>query len=86
MAQILGAGGQAIPQKEEMPLDLTKTEAVACKKCGGEVFVQGFAFRKVSKLVTGKSKDEILPIELFLCGDCGEVLDELLVPGFKMEQ
>jgi hypothetical protein len=86
MAQILGAGGQAIPQKEETPLDLTKTEAVGCKKCGGEVFVQGFAFRKISKLVTGKSKDEVLPIELFLCGDCGEVLDELLVPGFKMEQ
>lgn len=83
MAQILGQGGNQLPQQ---PLDLSKTEAIACKKCGGEVFVQGFAFRKISKILTKKPKDEVIPVELFLCGDCGEVLDELLVPGFKIEQ
>jgi hypothetical protein len=85
MANILGAGGQPMAQKEEAPIDLTKTEPIACGKCGGEVFVQGFAFRKISKLLSGKPKDEVLPVELFLCGDCGEVLEELLVPGFKMQ-
>jgi hypothetical protein len=85
MANILGAGGQPMAQKEEAPIDLSKTEPIACGKCGGEVFVQGFAFRKISKLLSGKPKDEVLPVELFLCGDCGEVLEELLVPGFKMQ-
>jgi hypothetical protein len=83
MAQILGQGGNQLPQQ---PLDLSKTEPIACKECGGEVFVQGFAFRKISKILTKKPKDEVIPVELFLCGDCGEVLDELLVPGFKIEQ
>ena len=85
MANILGAGGQPMAKKEEAPIDLSKTEPIACKKCGGEIFVQGFAFRKISKLLSGKPKDEVLPVELFLCGDCGEVLEELLVPGFKMQ-
>jgi hypothetical protein len=81
MAQILGQGGQPTPQE---PLDLSKTEPISCKKCGGEVFVQGFAFRKISKILTKKPKDEVIPVELFLCGDCGEVLEDLLVPGIKV--
>ena len=85
MANILGADGAGIGEQQIQPLDLTKTEAIACKKCGGEVFVQGFGFRKISKLVTNKQKDEVLPVELFLCGDCGEVLNELLPPGLKAE-
>ena len=86
MANILGAGGQPIGGKEETPISLEKTEAIACKKCGGEIFVQGFGFRKISKLLTGKPKDEVLPVELFLCGDCGEVLNDLLPPGLKVEE
>ena len=85
MANILGADGSGVGGQEVQPLDLSKTEAIACKKCGGEVFVQGFGFRKISKLVTNKQKDEVLPVELFLCGDCGEVLNELLPPGLKAE-
>jgi len=86
MANILGTGGQPIGGHEEKPIPLEKTEAIACKKCGGEIFVQGFGFRKISKLLTGKPKDEVLPVELFLCGDCGEVLNELLPPGLKVEE
>jgi hypothetical protein len=86
MANILGAGGQPIGGQEEKPIQLEKTEAISCKKCGGEIFVQGFGFRKISKLLTGKPKDEVLPVELFLCGDCGEVLNELLPPGLKVEE
>ena len=85
MANILGAGGQLIGGQEEKPIPLEKTEPIACKKCGGEIFVQGFGFRKISKLLTGKPKDEVLPVELFLCGDCGEVLNDLLPPGLKVE-
>jgi hypothetical protein len=86
MANIVGPGGQPLAAREEAPLDIAKTEAIGCKKCGGEVFVQGFGFRRISKLLTGKQKDEVLPVELFLCGDCGEVLNELLPPGLRVEE
>ena len=85
MANILGASGQPIGEQEEVKIPLEKTEPIACK-CGGEIFVQGFGFRKISKLLSGKPKDEVLPVELFLCGDCGEVLNELLPPGLKVEE
>lgn len=84
MAQIVGQGGQ--PLNDNSPLDITKTEPVGCTKCGGEVFIQGFSFRRVPRLLTGKDKDEMLPVELFLCGDCGEVLNDLLPPGLRMEE
>ena len=84
MAQIIGAGGK--PINEEQPLDITKTEPVGCKKCGSEIFIQGFSFRRVPRLLTVKQKDEMLPVELFLCGDCGEVLNELLPKGLKLEE
>ena len=85
MATILGAGGENLtPQEPQIPLE--KTEPIGCKKCGGEIFVQGFGFRKISKLLSGKPKDEVLPVEIFLCGDCGEVLNELLPPGLKVEE
>lgn len=87
MANILGAGGQPIGgQQEEVQIPLEKTTPIGCKKCGGEVFVQGFGFRKISKLLSGKPKDEVLPVELFLCGDCGDVLNELLPKGLKVEE
>ena len=85
MANILGASGQPMGEQEEVKIPLEKTEPIACK-CGGEIFVQGFGFRKISKLLTGKPKDEVLPVELFLCGDCGKVLNELLPPGLKVEE
>jgi hypothetical protein len=87
MANILGAGGQPIGgQQEEVQIPLEKTTPIGCKKCGGEVFVQGFGFRRISKLLSGKPKDEVLPVELFLCGDCGDVLNELLPKGLKVEE
>jgi hypothetical protein len=46
MAQILGAGGQPIGgQNDEVEIPLEKTTSIACNKCGGEVFVQGFGFQ-----------------------------------------
>jgi DNA-directed RNA polymerase subunit RPC12/RpoP len=85
MAGIIGADGMALTPKEDAPLDLTKTNPIACKECGGEVFVQGFSFRKTSKLLTGANEDEVIPIEIFLCGDCGALLNDLLPKGLKVE-
>jgi len=42
------------------------------------VFIQGTKFLKISKIVTGTPQDAIIPVELYLCGDCGEINKELL--------
>jgi DNA-directed RNA polymerase subunit RPC12/RpoP len=85
MAQILGVDGQLPPKPQTPVIDITKTEPIACKKCGSEIFISGLVVRKLSKLLTGQKKDEILPFEVYLCGDCGELLDESLPEGLKLD-
>jgi hypothetical protein len=38
----------------------------------------GFRFKKMSKLITGQAQDAIIPIEMYLCTQCGKALQELL--------
>ena len=46
--------------------------------CGGNTFMPGFRFKKMSKLITGQAQDAIIPIEMYLCTQCGKALQELL--------
>jgi hypothetical protein len=43
----------------------------------------GFRFRKVSRLITGGAKDSVLPIEMYLCTQCGKPLQDLLPDELK---
>lgn len=58
---------------------------IDCVKCGGDLFLPSFKFKKVSRLLTGSPKDQIIPIEVFVCGNCGTILNELLPKEFKNE-
>ena len=77
MADILGQ------QPQQPKIDLKQAKEMACQDCGGTVFIQGTKFLKVSRLATGQAKDAIIPVELYLCGDCGEILEELLPEELK---
>jgi DNA-directed RNA polymerase subunit RPC12/RpoP len=67
-----------------MPLNFSLNDArdVACE-CGNKIFMDGFSFKKVSRLITGGPKDAILPIQLYLCTQCGKPLQELLPEEMK---
>jgi len=81
MAQIIGEKQLNKPQ-----IDLSKATEMSCQECGGTVFIPANKFLKVSKIITGTPKDAIIPVELFLCGDCGEVVEELLPEELKKKQ
>ena len=84
MAKILGMGGnkpqKASEQTTQPKIDLAKSNPVVCAHCGYDIFVDGSKFRKISKLVTGTPQDVVVPIEVLLCANCGEVCEELLSP------
>jgi hypothetical protein len=89
MAKIVGMGGNKPQKASEQPtqqakIDLGKSNPVVCAHCGYDIFVDGSKFRKISKLVTGTPQDVVVPIEVLLCGNCGEVCEELLSPQLKM--
>ena len=90
MANIIGKGGSK-PQKaseqstQQSPkIDLGKSTPVVCAHCGYDVFVDGAKFRKISKLITGTPQDVVVPIEVMLCGNCGEICEELLPEQMKV--
>ena len=80
MAQILGGGGQP-PQQPKV--DLKDAKEMTCQECNGSVFIPANKFLKISRLVTGQAKDAIIRVELYLCGDCGEICKELLPEELK---
>ena len=71
------------PNRMQQKVNLSNSTAIACKECGGKIFVEGTIIRKISKLLTGAPQDMIIPIPIYLCGDCGEVIDELLPDEIK---
>ena len=89
MAKIVGMGGNKPQKASEQPtqqakIDLGKSKPVVCADCGYDVFVDGAKFRKISKLITGTPQDIVVPIEVMLCGNCGEVCEELLPEQMKV--
>lgn len=80
MAQILG-GANSQPNKPQ--IDFSKATEMECQECKGTVFIPANKFLKVSKLVTGTPNDAIVPVEIYVCGDCGEIIEELLPEQLK---
>ena len=85
MAKIVGIGGNKPQKASEQPtqqpkIDLGKSNPVICSHCGYDVFIDGSKFRKISKLITGTPQDVVVPIEVLLCGNCGEICQELFSP------
>ena len=83
MAQILG-GANSQPNKPQ--IDFSKATEMYCQECKGTVFIPANKFLKVSKIVTGTPNDAIIPVELYLCGNCGEIVEELLPEQLKKKK
>jgi len=80
MANIIG-------NKDKEPnYDLSKSIELVCADCGHNVFISAVMFRKISKIVTGTPKDATIPIEVYCCGECGEIQQELLPPELKLKE
>lgn len=74
--------GQQLPGGIPVNVKLSDARDMNCE-CGNSVFMEGFRFKKVSRLVTGGPKDAVLPIQLYLCTQCGKALQELLPEELK---
>lgn len=55
-----------------------KSPAVKCSECGSKVFHEAVVLKKVSKLLSGTGKDELIPIPVYVCDKCGKIPDEFL--------
>ena len=64
-------------------IDLGKSKPIVCGSCGDDVFVTAGKFRKISKLITGTPQDVVVPIDVMLCANCGEICEELMPEQLK---
>lgn len=67
------------PQNQQQPSNFNITpdqlEDIGCPECGGLFFRQVVQIKKLSKLYTGAAKDQIAPMPVFRCDDCGTPLE-----------
>lgn len=77
MSKVIGLGGAGKPpQPQAMNINLSEQPTLKCSSCDGLFFTPSFIVKKISKIITGQSTDQLAPIQLLRCADCGEVLKE----------
>jgi Ni,Fe-hydrogenase III small subunit len=80
MAKIIGINDKQTTQQSvgKPQVDISTSKPMICGECGYDVFISGTKIRRISKLITGTPQDMIIPIDVFVCGNCGGVNQELL--------
>lgn len=70
--------------KRQLPnVSLSDATPMLCAKCNGRNFMEVVRFYRFSALLTGNPKDSVFPLNVYLCGNCGETLQELLPNELK---
>ena len=69
--------------KKQVQLDLKNAETMKCAECDNSIFIQGYVIKKISAIVSPTGEEVIAPVQVFNCGNCGEMLpladlDELI--------
>ena len=65
-------------EKTNLNISLSDGKQVTCSKCGGKYFMEMSMFYRFSGLLTGQSKDSLMPIPVMMCGQCSTPLQDLL--------
>ena len=60
--------------KQQVQVDLEDAETMICQKCGNKIFIQGYVIKRISAIVSPTGKEMIAPVQVFNCGNCGEML------------
>ena len=71
-----------LPQ-QQVQVDLKDADTMKCQACGNSIFIQGYVIKRISAIVSPTGEEVIAPIQVFNCGNCGEMLpmkelDELI--------
>ena len=66
-------------------VDLRKAETLKCEYCGNYLFIKSTVLKRLSALVSPTGEEAIIPIEIYSCGNCGQVPKDML-KGTGLEQ
>ena len=60
--------------KQQVKVDLSDADTMKCQKCGNPIFIQGYIIKRISAIVSPTGQEVIAPVQVFNCGNCGELL------------
>ena len=64
-------------EKLNFNLDVEELDSATCDNCGGGYFTPSFVIKKVSALQSPTGQKMMIPIQVFKCDNCGEVINTL---------
>ncbi len=82
MSKVIGMDGNKKPEAQ-IKIDASDLKDIICSNCGGKIFRQASMFKRLSALVSPTGKEQIVPIPIFRCDDCGNINDEFLPKSEK---
>ena len=66
------------PREDGLQIYISKTDTITCENCGNASFIQAFFLKKVSALVSPTGKEAVIPIQVFSCGNCGTIPQNMI--------
>ena len=77
--------GKPKPQQAQVKVDLREADTIKCEHCGNYLFIKSTVLKRLSALVSPTGEEAIIPIEIYSCGNCGQVPKDML-KGTGLEQ
>lgn len=64
-----------------LDIKIEDSTAIKCPKCTGTTFVMVYLLREISKIITGGPRPLTVPIPIWKCDKCGNLLNRDLPAG-----
>ena len=74
------------PQQAQVKVDLKEAQTIRCKSCDDYLWIQAFVLKKISALVSPSGQEGLVPVQVFSCGNCGQVAEGFLDENVLDEQ
>ena len=75
------------PKMDPIHINPLKYPSICCDNCGCETFIAACVFKKIPGLEVGYAgRDVTMPIDVYVCSKCGELMPEYKAPKDKEEE
>ena len=74
---LLGNQGGTSP-KMDINVNLKDSETIGCTNCDGKLFDTLHILKRVPKVIIGAPTDVPIPVPIWTCVSCGEVMKEFI--------
>ena len=76
MSKVIGMGGGQTPPGAQLNIKMSDLTDIVCENCGSKFFRQVSAFKKLSALISPSGKEQVVPVPVFRCDECGFINEE----------